>query len=438
MISLSIDGKKANVKEGATVLEAARSVGVDIPTLCYNSELRPYGACRLCTVEVGKGDRTRLLASCALPAEDGMEVKTDSERVLRGRRMVIELLLARAPEAPVLRELAARFGAKDGRLAPKNEKCILCGQCVAVCAEVVGAAAIGFAGRGVTRKVTTPFDAPSLTCIACGACTYVCPTGAIDMERTTIERIKAANLPRFCRYSRMGMIPEALCPNGYECYRCDVDQRMEEVCGIHPIFIASPVRRARMAVVRGYNLQPGRYYHPQHLWVESLATNVRIGIDDFARQLVGPVLEVKPVVESGTQVRAGETLVQLLLSNQRTANIAAPVSGNVVSFNEDLALDPMLLCKAPYTRGWICEISPSGGMSELAALPFLHTSIQYFQLVREEPVTTWMAAEVEKLRNLLAGCLPDALTEENGLDVNLSEVLSEEDWQTVTRTFLGA
>ena len=120
-------------------------------------------------------------------------------------------------------------------------------------------------------------------------------------------------------------------------------------------------------------------------------------------------------------------MVQLLLSNQRTANIAAPVSGNVVSFNEDLALDPMLLCKAPYTRGWICEISPSGGMSELAALPFLHTSIQYFQLVREEPVTTWMAAEVEKLRNLLAGCLPDALTEENGLDVNLSEVLSEED-----------
>jgi len=371
MISLSIDGKKANVNEGATVLEAARSAGIDIPTLCHNSELRPYGACRLCTVEVGQGDRARLLASCALPAEDGMEVKTDSERVLRGRRLVIELLLARAPEAPALRELAARFGAQEGRLAPRNEKCILCGQCVAVCAEVVGAAAIGFAGRGVTRKVTTPFESPSLTCIACGACTYVCPTGAIDMERTTIERIKSENLPRFCRYSRMGMISEALCPNAYECYRCDVDQRMEEICGIHPIFVASPVRRARMAAVRGYNLEPGRYYHHRHLWVERLSTNVRIGVDDFAQRLFGRVLEVKPVGESGTEVKAGGPLAQLSLPNQRTANVPAPVSGKVISFNEDLVLDPMLLCKAPYTRGWICEVVPSGGIGELAALPFL-------------------------------------------------------------------
>jgi bidirectional [NiFe] hydrogenase diaphorase subunit len=438
MISLSIDGKKANVSEGTTVLEAARSIGVDIPTLCYNPELRPYGACRLCTVEVSQGGRVRLQASCALPAEDGMEVKTASERVLQGRRMIIELLAARAPDAPVLRELAAQLGVRGGRLSPKNEKCILCGQCVAVCAQVLGVAAIGFAGRGVTRKVTTPFESPSLTCLACGACTFVCPTGAIDMERTTIERIKAERLPRYCRYSRMGMIPDTLCPNAYECYRCDVDQRMEDICGTHPAFIASPIRRAESAVTHGFKLEPGRYYHPRHLWVERLSTNLRVGLDDFAQRLVGRVLDIKIVREAGTQVQAGDVLVQLLLPNGRTASVLAPVSGQVVSINEDLILDPMLLCKAPYSRGWICEISPSAGNAELATLPFLQPTISYLRLMRAEPVSTWVAAEVEKLKRLLAGRLPDILTEGDPLRANLPEVLSDEDWQSITQAFLGA
>jgi bidirectional [NiFe] hydrogenase diaphorase subunit len=437
MISLSIDGKKANVREGATVLEAARSVGVDIPTLCYHPELLPYGACRLCTVEVALEGRVRLQASCAMPAEEGMEVKTASERVLQGRRMIVELLAARAPDQPALRELAARLGARTGRLAPKNEKCILCGQCVAVCAEVVGVAAIGFAGRGVTRRVTTPFESVSLTCLACGACTFVCPTGAIDMERTTIERIKAERSPRYCRYSRMGMIPDTLCPNGYECYRCDVDQRMEDICGIHPVFVASPVRRAQAAIA-SYQLEPGRYYHPRHVWVERLASNLRIGLDDFARRLVGRVLEVKPVREPGAEAKEGDVLVELLLPNGRIASVLAPIAGKVVSINEDLIIDPMLLCKAPYSRGWVCEIDPSAGDAQLAALPFLQPAIPYLRLVRADSVTAWIAAEAEKLRGLLAGCLPDTLTEGEVLGAPLPEVLSEESWRTVTRTFLGA
>jgi glycine cleavage system H lipoate-binding protein/formate hydrogenlyase subunit 6/NADH:ubiquinone oxidoreductase subunit I len=421
-----------------TLLEAARSAGIDIPTLCYHPELRPYGACRLCTVEVGQQGRVRLQASCALPAENGMEVKTASERVLRGRRMIIELLLARAPDAPVLRELATRFGAREGRLAPKNEKCILCGQCVAVCAEVVGVAAIGFAGRGVTRRVTTPFEAPSLTCLACGACTFVCPTGAIDMERTTLERIKAERSPRYCRYSRMGMIPDTLCPNAYECYRCDVDQRMEDICGTHPAFVASSIRRAQRAVVRDFQIEQGRYYHPRHLWMEPLNSHVRMGFDDFAQRLVGPVLEVKPVKEPGTRAQAGDILVELLLPHERTVSVVAPVSGQVVSFNEDLILDPTLLHKAPYSRGWICEIAPSAGHTELAKFPFWQAAIPYLRLVRDEPVAAWMTGEVEKLRSLLSGCLPDMLTEGDLLRANLPEVLSHEDWQTVKQAFLAA
>jgi len=421
-----------------TLLEAARSAGIDIPTLCYHPELRPYGACRLCTVEVRQKGRVRLQASCAMPAENGLEVKTASERVLKGRRMIIELLIARAPNEPVLRELATRFGAREGRLAPKNEKCILCGQCVAVCADVVGAAAIGFAGRGVARRVTTPFEAPSLTCVACGACTFVCPTGAIDMERTTLERIKAERAPRICRYSRMGMIPDTLCPNGYECYRCDVDQRMEEICGTHPAFVASAIRRARPAVVDDFRIVQGRYYHPRHLWLEPLSSDVRIGFDDFAQRLVGRVLEVKPVREPGTRAQAGDILVELLLPNERTVSVLAPFSGQVVSFNEDLMLDPTLLHKAPYSRGWICEIAPSAGHAELAKLPFSQVAIPYLRLVRAEPVAAWMAGEAAKLKSLLSGRLPDTFAEGDMLRANLPEMLSREDWQTVTRAFLEA
>jgi hypothetical protein len=132
-------------------------------------------------------------------------------------------------------------------------------------------------------------------------------------------------------------------------------------------------------------------------------------------------------------------LVQLLLPNGRTARVLAPVSGQVVSINEDLILDPMLLCKAPYSRGWICEISPSAANAELATLPFLQPTISYLRLMRAEPVSAWVAAEVEKLKRLLAGRLPDILTEGGDtLRANLPEVLSDEDWQSVTQAFLGA
>lgn len=177
MISLSIDGIKTTVKEGTTVLEAARSAGAEIPTLCYHPELKVNAACRLCTVEVTQGGRNRLTASCALPAEEGMEVQTASERVMAGRRIIIELLVARCPDVPALKEHAAKLGAKAGRMQSKNEDCILCGLCVGVCSQMLGQRVIGFSGRGVTRKVTTSFGGVTQECLACGACSYVSHRG---------------------------------------------------------------------------------------------------------------------------------------------------------------------------------------------------------------------------------------------------------------------
>ena len=182
-VTLFIDSKMVRVEKETPLIDAARMLGIRIPTLCYHEALKPYGACRLCVVEVVRGTRSRLVTSCNYPAEEGIEVFTDTPEVRTSRRLTMELLLARCPDVPVLKEIARQIGVSSSRFkADRNEKCILCGLCVRVCDEVVGATAIGLGDRGIDRVVTTPFGDPAQTCIGCGSCTYLCPTGCIEME----------------------------------------------------------------------------------------------------------------------------------------------------------------------------------------------------------------------------------------------------------------
>ena len=189
MVTLTINGLQATVEEGSTILEAAQFLGFPIPTLCHMEGLSPYGACRLCVVEVGDGSRTRLVTSCTHPVVEGITVRTASARVVRARRMIVELLLASCPQSKTIQDLASALEVRQQRFRQEYEDCILCGRCVRMCAEQMAGGAIGFRGRGPTRSIGTPFDATSEKCRLCGGCMYVCP--ACELRCTYSEPEKA-------------------------------------------------------------------------------------------------------------------------------------------------------------------------------------------------------------------------------------------------------
>ena len=196
-MKITIDGKEVDAEPGQTILEVARINGIHIPTLCYHPALKPFGACRLCSVEIERHGRKRAVTACNYPVEDGLEVRTNSPEIIEIRKMLIELLLARCPEEKRIQELAREYGVAEprSRFTLENEHCILCGLCARVCEELVGVSAINFISRGVERKVGTPYEELSDDCIGCGSCALVCPTEAIRLNRciypTTPEDVTA-------------------------------------------------------------------------------------------------------------------------------------------------------------------------------------------------------------------------------------------------------
>jgi heterodisulfide reductase subunit A len=178
MPSLTINGTPVEVEEGVRLLPAIEKAGVKVPTLCHHKALTPYGACRLCVVEVHAPGRPPVVqASCSYPALDGISVLTHTDRVTRARRIVAELLLARCPESEVVRRIAAELGVRDTRIRKKHDDCIYCGLCVRMCQERMGRAAIGFSGRGPRKRLEPPFGKHNPVCWTCGACDFICPTG---------------------------------------------------------------------------------------------------------------------------------------------------------------------------------------------------------------------------------------------------------------------
>jgi bidirectional [NiFe] hydrogenase diaphorase subunit len=186
-ITFTIDGKEVTASPGTTLLEAARSIGIEIPTLCYHEKLEPFGGCRLCIVEVEVKGWTKLVVSCVYPVEKNIIVRTRSEKIDRIRRMIIELQAAHAPDAFYLADLIKEYHADPNRFEKEPSFCIHCGLCVRYCAEVKKANAIGFVDRGIRKEISFIPEIASKECWNCKECFPLCPTEALQAAYVLVE-----------------------------------------------------------------------------------------------------------------------------------------------------------------------------------------------------------------------------------------------------------
>ena len=177
---LQIDGKEVKATEGMTVLEAAQHADIFIPTLCHHEKLNPYGGCRICSVEVETRGRTKMVASCLYPVEPDLVVRTRSEKIDSVRKMILELLLAHAPDAPDLKDLAQTYGADRDRFDKEPSFCILCGLCVRYCDEVKKKHAVGFIDNGAKREINFIPEIAAKECWNCKECFPLCPTSYLQ------------------------------------------------------------------------------------------------------------------------------------------------------------------------------------------------------------------------------------------------------------------
>lgn len=214
-VNITIDGRSFNAEEGSTILLAARELGIHIPTLCFMENLSPYGGCRICVVEISQnGEKPFIDTSCTHVVKEGMVVQTKSERIIRARKMLAELLVASAPNVKIAQDIAARMGILKVRFPMEDNRCILCGLCIRMCYEQMDGKAIGFAGRGVRRKVSMPFNTRPETCRLCRGCDYVCPGmiipchGVKDPGELCGRCVLLEEMPRCCPNSTFGCFCE--------------------------------------------------------------------------------------------------------------------------------------------------------------------------------------------------------------------------------------
>ena len=222
-VNVAIDGVAIRAAKHSTVLETALEYAICIPHLCHVSYLLPSGACRLCIVEVVKNGRAKVTTSCTLDVQEGMVVRTNSEKIVRLRRNIAELLVAEAPNSRAIQDIAVRCGVQEVRYPFRNNDCVLCGRCVRACQEVWQARAIGFIGRGSARRVGYPFKSKPEFCKECYTCIDICPmtiTPCPGPMKRGEERLcglcesqlsMAENIPDTCVQCKLG--------EGFQCAR---------------------------------------------------------------------------------------------------------------------------------------------------------------------------------------------------------------------------
>lgn len=193
-IVIHINGKEIKAKKGSTILEAAQSAGIFIPTLCHHEKLESYGGCRICTVELVSETNTKPVISCVYPVEENLNIRTRSEKIDRIRKVLLELLLAHAPESTQLRSLAEEYDADKRRFEKEASFCIHCGLCIRYCDEVIKKNAIGFINRGAKKEISFIPEIASTECPTCKECFPLCPTSYLQAEYVLIEALSFSGI----------------------------------------------------------------------------------------------------------------------------------------------------------------------------------------------------------------------------------------------------
>jgi len=214
-VTLTIDGATVRAPMGRSVLDVALEYGICIPHLCHVPNLSDFGACRLCIVERVENGRSKVTTSCTLLVQDDMVIRTNTEKIRKLRRNIAELLVAEAPNSRAVQDIAVRCGVTKVRYPFRNKNCTLCGRCVRVCAEMWGARAIGFVGRGKERHVDFPFGVRPDFCKECNSCIQLCP-----MTITPCDGPMAPGEERLCGKCEAQLMVTERIPD--TCVLCDL------------------------------------------------------------------------------------------------------------------------------------------------------------------------------------------------------------------------